>query len=196
MRAAGCRRPTSVLPGMNAIATGSKLLLAITAAAALLVAGCGSDDSTSTAAGGGTSAGDTVSVATIGDAGEVLVDAGGAALYSPDQEAGGKILCKKSCEAIWKPLTVSAGTEPTASAVSGTVGTVMRPDGSDQVTVDGAPLYTFTQEGPNQVTGDGFADSFDGTDFTWHVITASGNPGAGGDQAPTTSSDSSGGYEY
>ena len=196
MGAAGCRRPASVLPGMNAIATGSKLLLAITAAAALLVAGCGSDDSASSAAGGGTSAGDTVAVATIGDAGEVLVDAAGAALYSPDQEAGGKILCTKSCEAIWKPLTVSGGTQPTASDVSGTVGTIKRPDGSEQVSVAGAPLYTFTQEGPNQVTGDGLADSFDGTDFTWHVITAGGKPGAGGDQASTTSSDSSGGYDY
>ena len=142
--------------------------------------------------------GETISMATI-DGSDVLVDANGDALYSPEQEANGQISCTGACEKIWVPLTVSGGMKPTASAdVTGPPGTVKRPDGSLQVTLDGAPLYTFTEDGgPGKVTGDGFSDQFDGKSFTWHVVTVGGSAGSDENAPSTTTSSSSGGaYSY
>ena len=163
---------------------------ALVATGALGLAACGSNDNTDTATAAG-STNDTVSVQSIGDTGDVLVDSNGAALYSPDEEANGKILCTGECESIWMPL-VSA--KPTASSdVGGDVATVKRPDGSEQVTFDGKPLYTFTQEDTGEVTGDALSDSFGGQHFTWHAMTPSG-PARGG--SSTTADQSGGGYGY
>ena len=156
--------------------------------AAIGLAACGSDEGSATAE---SSATETVSVQSIGDAGDVLVDSQGAALYSPDQEANGKILCTGECEAIWKPLVASSGKPTASSDVGGTIGTVKRSDGSEQATFDGAPLYTFTEEGPGEVTGDGVADSFGGQDFTWHVAQPAGAESGG---SGTTTTQDSGGY--
>jgi hypothetical protein len=76
------------------------------------------------------------------------------------------------------------------------VATVDRPDGSQQVTLDGAPLYTFTQEGPGEVTGDGASDSFGGEDFTWHAVTPSGSASTAPPSTTTSSGSSPGGYSY
>jgi predicted lipoprotein with Yx(FWY)xxD motif len=184
---------------MKAFGRGPIFLTLIGVAAVVGISACGGSDnngSSTTASAGSSAGGETVSVATVSGTGAVLVDASGMALYSPDQEAGGTIKCTGSCEAIWKPLTVSGSAKPTASAdVSGTLATVNRPDGSEQVTLDGAPLYTFSEDGgAGQVTGDGVSDSFGGQSFTWHVVTASGAAGAG--TTSTTSSSSSGGYGY
>jgi predicted lipoprotein with Yx(FWY)xxD motif len=52
---------------------------------------------------------------------------------------------------------------------------VTRPDGGRQVTFDGRLLYRFTEDpDAGTVTGTGFADSFDGRAFTWHVATPTG----------------------
>jgi predicted lipoprotein with Yx(FWY)xxD motif len=138
---------------------------------------------------------DTVAVSDIGGAGTVLVDSQGDALYTPEQEASGKILCTGSCLSEWMPLTASGSSNPTASAdVTGKLGTVKRPDGGQQVTIDGAPLYTFVEDGgPGNVTGDGFADQFDGQSFTWHVVRGDGTTSSASQSGSTTTS-SGGGY--
>jgi predicted lipoprotein with Yx(FWY)xxD motif len=134
---------------------------------------------------GAPNANEQVSVSDVDGVGDVLVDAKGDALYMSEQEAGGMVLCTDGCTAFWEPLTVSGTGSPTgASSVAGTLGTVERPDGSRQITFDGAPLYRFTEDsGPGVVSGDGFADSFDGRQFTWHVA----RPG-GASEAPSTPS--------
>jgi hypothetical protein len=43
------------------------------------------------------------------------------------------------------------------------------------LTVDGAPVYTFTQEDAGEVTGDNLTDEFGGTSFTWHVVRVDGS---------------------
>ncbi len=59
--------------------------------------------------------------------------------------------------------------------LDGRLGVVSRPGGTRQVTFRGRPLYRFTQDpGAGVVTGNGFADSFDGRSFTWHVATPTG----------------------
>ena len=171
--------------------------LAATAALALALSACGGNDetaATSPSSSGGKMA--TVSLKSIDGVGDVLVNTSGQALYFSDQEAGGKIMCKADCLTFWEPLKAS-GAKPTAGPdVSGKLASIKRPDGTMQVTYDGKPLYRFTEDpSPGKVTGDNFKDSFDGTHFTWHAVTAGGSSsGSGG----STDSDNSrgGGYSY
>jgi predicted lipoprotein with Yx(FWY)xxD motif len=155
---------------------------------AVAVSGCGGAASASGTA-TTSSSGTTVAVKHVNGVGNVLVDSKGDALYSPDQEANGMILCKGSCTAIWVPLTLSAGAKPTGAGDANTMlGTVHRPDGSLQVTFRGKPLYTFVEDtSPGMVTGNGFHDQFGGQQFTWHVA-------AVGAVSSTGTSTSSGSY--
>ena len=162
------------------------MLAVVVVLLALALAGCGGGGSGEPASGGG---GESVSVETVDGVGDVLVDARGHALYSPDQETGGKVLCTDACASIWIPVTLPAGRQPTGSSdVSSQLGLVRRPDGAEQVTFDGKPLYTFAEDrAAGEVTGNGFADTFGGTSFTWHV--AALGPVSGGSTAR-------GGYGY
>lgn len=170
------------------------ILAAIVAAVALAACGGGSSgDDPATAADAGAN-GATVAVQDLGDAGRVLVDSSGKALYASDQEASGMIVCTDGCESFWTPLTVNGG-KPTGS-VPGKLGVVKRPDdGSEQVTFNGRPLYSFTQDGSGEVTGDGFSDAFDGREFTWNVVSV-GAGGSSADTSPDTSSDNGGSLGY
>jgi predicted lipoprotein with Yx(FWY)xxD motif len=107
--------------------------------------------------------------ATVNSKNGQLVDAKGAALYTNAQEKSGQVMCTGSCVSIWVPLA-SSGKPTAGDGVSGTLGTVKRPDGKTQVTLDGRPLYTFAQDnGSSKPTGDGAKDSFGGQQFTWHA---------------------------
>jgi predicted lipoprotein with Yx(FWY)xxD motif len=170
------------------------LTLAALAATALLGA-CGGDDggdSAATAASG--SGAGAVSVANVDGVGDVLVDSDGRALYTSDQERDGKVRCTGPCTSIWLPLDVPAGAgQPTAgSGVPGQLDVVKRPDGSRQVTHDGAPIYRFAEDGgAGTVTGNGVADSFGGQRFSWHVLRVGGG---GGDDQESKPPSSGGGY--
>jgi predicted lipoprotein with Yx(FWY)xxD motif len=153
-----------------------RVLVLAAVAATLIVAGCGGSSSNSTQASAPTS--NTVGVKQVAGLGRVLVDSSGMALYTPDQEAKGKIRCTGSCASEWQPLLAGSG-KPSAAAGAGAVGAIKRPDGARQVTLDGMPLYTFVDDAPGQITGDGFHDKFAGTAFTWHVLLAGGDKGIG-----------------
>jgi predicted lipoprotein with Yx(FWY)xxD motif len=156
----------------------------------LLAAACGSGLSTAggpqygapvgNAAGsgqGGTNS-STVSVQTV-NGGKLLVSPTGAVLYTNDQDGSGTPKCTSSdCTAIWVPLTVPAGQQPTvASDVSGTISTVSLPSGKDQVTLNSKPLYTFALDAqPGQAHGNGVGDTFGGMHFTWHSAVPAGAP--------------------
>jgi predicted lipoprotein with Yx(FWY)xxD motif len=161
---------------MNGIRTYA-LLTALAAVAILIVGACGGsgDSGAESSAPTGSSAAQTVSVRNVDDVGDVLVDSDGAALYAADQETGGMVLCTESCATIWDPLTVS-GVTPTATRdLVAKLGVLERPDGERQVTFSGRLLYRFVEDrGPGSVTGNGFADTFDGQPFTWHVVTPTG----------------------
>jgi predicted lipoprotein with Yx(FWY)xxD motif len=124
--------------------------------------------------------------------GTALVDQSGMTVYTPDQEADGTIKCTAQCLSFWTPLTVDAAAKPTVpSGVTGTVGTIKRPDdGQTQVTFNGKPLYTFRlDQAPGDDKGANFQDSFGGTTFTWRAIST---PGAQGTPGPTGSPDAPG----
>jgi predicted lipoprotein with Yx(FWY)xxD motif len=164
------------------------LIPAAALAAALALAACGSSSTSSgtPAASSSSSGGQTVSVKSMPGLGDVLVDASGMPLYTSNLDANGTPACDGACAAIWKPLTVAAGTPAAASGV-GTVAIVARPDGTRQVTVGGKPLYTFVQDAPGKLTGNGLSDSFAGKQFTWNAVLAGGKTATG-------SGGSSGGY--
>ncbi len=163
-------------------------------AAALALGACGSsgDDNSDASSGAPASGAATVSVEHVDGVGDVLFDQEGLALYTPEQEADGKVLCTDSCEAFWKPLEPGSGT-PAAEAGVARLAVIMRPDGTEQVTADGKPLYTFTEDSKGKVTGNDFSDDFGGQQFTWHAVlsdkTGTGSSGGG---TPTTSSSNSG----
>jgi predicted lipoprotein with Yx(FWY)xxD motif len=176
--------------------------IAIMAALALGLAACGgssSNNDPNTTAAAATHAasagGQTVATKSIAGTGTVLVNSSGMALYTNNTDSGSKVACTTSCTAIWVPLAAPSGGQPTAadSAVQAKLGTIKRSDGSMQVTFDGKPLYSFVQDSPGQVTGNGASDQFNGTQFTWTAATVGG--GGSGSSAATTSS-SSGGSAY
>jgi len=117
-----------------------------------------------------------LSTGQVSGAGTVLTDQSGMTVYEAQQEVGGKILCTGSCTSFWFPVTVGQGVTPTAaSSVTGKLGTVSRPGGGTQLTVDGHPLYTFKQDtSPGSDKGNDYSDSFGGQSFTWHALTTAG----------------------
>lgn len=151
-------------------------------AAALALGACGSAGGS---AGGSVSAGksvagsNAVSVRQLSGVGSVLVEPSGKALYSPDQEASGKIICEGACNAFWKPLEAGQAA-PSGASGTGKLGVIKRPDGVMQVTDNGKPLYTFVEDSPGKATGDGFTDEFNGNHFNWRVIHADGTTAGSG----------------
>jgi predicted lipoprotein with Yx(FWY)xxD motif len=137
----------------------------------------------------------------------VLVNAQGMTLYSLSGEQGGKFICTSSaCTQVWHPLSATAGT-PSGSV--GSLGTVKRPDGTEQVTYKGKPLYTFAQDQTaGEAKGQGIKDV-----GTWTVVIigakSSSAPAATApattpakpattpaESAPPASSGGGGGYAY
>jgi predicted lipoprotein with Yx(FWY)xxD motif len=162
--------------------------------AGLVLAACGGGNSNSgnSGSGGGMStmsAGSgLVSVRTV-DKTPVLADRQGRTLYSANVEQGGRILCKSGCLSFWDPVHASSSQAKTAAAnLNLDLGVVSRPDGGDQLTFDGKPLYSFTQEGPGKLTGNGVADDFGGTHFEWTAASTSSSQassGSGASSAPS-----------
>jgi predicted lipoprotein with Yx(FWY)xxD motif len=174
----------------------TKLLLALAAviAAGALLAACGGgNDSGAATAATPSGNGRIVSVQQLGDAGRVLVDSNGKALYASDQEAKGTVVCTGACNSFWEPVTVNGGV-PHDGSVPGRLGTVKRPDGGMQLTYKGMPLYSFTQDRPGEVTGDGFNDAFAGRQFTWNVVAVGGS--AGSSSGPSSTGSTTPGYSY
>jgi predicted lipoprotein with Yx(FWY)xxD motif len=162
------------------------LVPAAAVAATLVLAACGGggSDNSSTP-----SSGTAVSVKSIDGTGDVLVDSDGKALYASDVEASGKVMCTTdACTAFWKPVTTNTA-KPTASSDVGKIGVIKRPDGGMQIAVAGRPLYTFSEDSPGKVSGDGFADDFDGQHFTWHTVLAGGKMSSGGSSSGSDSGD-------
>jgi predicted lipoprotein with Yx(FWY)xxD motif len=148
-------------------------VVAVLALAACGGAGYDSSDTSPAAQSGDDTA--TVSVEELGDSGRVLVDSAGKALYAADEEADSSVVCTGACTSFWIPLTIDGGA-PSGNSLPSELGVVEREDGTRQVTFDGKRLYTFVEDEPGEVTGDGFSDAFDGQQFTWHVVSVDDAP--------------------
>ncbi|UXY23785.1 hypothetical protein N8I84_37655 [Streptomyces cynarae] len=105
----------------------------------------------------------TVMVGDTDTLGRILTDSEGRTLYRYDLEHDGTVVCVASCTATRKPLLTRLGTElRLPPGIAGTLGTVSRPDGGDQVTYNGSPLYLFT--------GDAKPSDTNGVTLDWHVL--------------------------
>ncbi len=81
----------------------------------------------------------------------VLTNANGLTLYSfaPDTPTASQ--CYGSCAAYWPPVT---GTTAAGQGLPGKVGTITRTDGTEQLTYNGHPLYTYIGDtAPGQAKG-------------------------------------------
>jgi predicted lipoprotein with Yx(FWY)xxD motif len=169
------------------------IFAAVAVALVVTLAACGSKVYGGQPKSSGSSGNGAVTTMQVSGLGTVLTDASGHPLYVNDQEKkGGMILCNGSCLTIWPALTAGNGT-PTGTMAAGTLGVVTRSDGTKQVTLNGQPLYTFYVDQPGQVKGDNFHDSYNGTDFSWHVVRVSGIGGSAGSSGATPSGGTTGG---
>jgi predicted lipoprotein with Yx(FWY)xxD motif len=171
-----------------------KVALAI-GAASLGIAACGGGDDEESASAASASGGSgIVSIASV-DGTDVLADSGGRTLYTAEVEKDGNILCVDACTSFWEPVLASPDqAESAATDIDADLGVVDRPDGDRQLTFNGLPLYTFTEEDAGQLEGDGFVDDFQGTHFEWAAATTGSGSGSSGSEPPSDSSD--GGYGY
>ena len=73
--------------------------------------------------------------------------------WQVEKKAGGKIRCVGSCAKAWPPLIVRSrlAVPLHITGITGTFGTIRRPDGRLQVTRNRLPLYTYAHEKPYQV---------------------------------------------
>ena len=109
-------------------------------------------------------------------------------MYRLSGEQNGKWICTSAaCLGVWHPLTVSGHAAPKGSV--GSLGTVKRPGGMTQVTINGMPLYTFAEDtSPGEAKGQGVKDV-----GTWNAISSSGQPVTSAAAPAASSSSSSGG---
>lgn len=154
---------------LGAVATA--LLLAGTLAACGGTSGGGGEDETAEPAEPTASSSEpTVQTVTVGtaqsDLGTILVDGDGMTLYLFTADSPGVSTCEDACLAAWPPLLG----EPEAGegADSALLGTLVRSDGSTQVSYDGWPLYYWAQDAaPGDTSGQGVND-------VWWVVSPSG----------------------
>jgi predicted lipoprotein with Yx(FWY)xxD motif len=172
------------------------------AAAAALVAACGSSGGTTASSGAGRSSGNApaasaaVSTRELSGIGTVLVTSSGMTIYTPKTpaEVNGNIKCTGSCLSFWFPVSASSAS-PGSRGLPGKLGTLHLPDGQTQLTYNGRPLYTFRLDtAAGQAHGSNYTDHFNGTAFTWQVVTATGKPAGAGSPAPSPSYGSQPGY--
>ncbi|QYG94760.1 hypothetical protein HC251_21535 [Iamia sp. SCSIO 61187] len=128
--------------------------------------GAASDDGTETTEASDPAAEPTVAVAES-DLGPIVVDGQGVTLYLFTNDTQGEpSTCTEGCAATWPALTgpVAAG-EGVDEAL---IGTVANPDGTEQATYDGWPLYYYAQDGgPGDTNGQGVGG-------VWWVLDAAG----------------------
>jgi predicted lipoprotein with Yx(FWY)xxD motif len=94
----------------------------------------------------------------------VLANSGGLTLYwfAPDTPTASR--CTGTCAAYWPPLY---GKPTAGTGITGTLGTITRPDGTTQATWNGHPLYTYVGDtAPGQASG----NNLDLNGGLWHDV--------------------------
>ncbi|GAA3731217.1 hypothetical protein [Salinactinospora qingdaonensis] len=148
----------------------SRVLPLLTGALALaLTTGCGAvgdalpleqlsqEQDTGAAADGPTAA---LQVAQNEQLGEIVTDRQGYTLYRFDEDSAdpSQATCTGGCAETWPPVQ-SADEVSFEGGDESLLGTVARPDGTEQVTLNGWPLYRYSgDEAPGDTNGEGLQD--------------------------------------
>ena len=91
--------------------------------------------------------GATVNVSNNATLGDFLVDGSGMTLYMFTKDTKGVSNCTGNCLKNWPALTAAGGKVDAGSGVDASnLGTITRDDGTQQVTYDGMPLYTYIKD--------------------------------------------------
>jgi predicted lipoprotein with Yx(FWY)xxD motif len=100
--------------------------------------------------------------------GTVIVDGDGRAMYAfdKDQVNPPASACSGDCAAIWPPVPA---TEDVDGIDAGLVGALTRDDGSEQLTINGNPVYLFAQD---TAAGDTKGHGVNGV---WHALSPDGS---------------------
>jgi predicted lipoprotein with Yx(FWY)xxD motif len=113
----------------------------------------------------------SVNAAEVAGLGNVLTDQGGKTLYlfTKDSTNPPKSTCVDKCADAWPPLMATSDADVLVTGIDRElVGTVARPDGNLQVTVNNWPVYMYSGDtGPGQANGQGLQDA-------WYAITQEG----------------------
>ncbi|WP_199431716.1 SCO0930 family lipoprotein [Qaidamihabitans albus] len=119
--------------------------------------------------------------AEVGELGQVLTDQDGKTLYrfAEDSADPPTATCEGDCATAWPPL-LAEGEVAAEGLDQSLVGTVSRSDGTQQVTVNGWPVYRFAKDtAPGQAQGQGADDA-------WSAITPAGGKAGEGAAAVNT----------
>ncbi|WP_329376815.1 SCO0930 family lipoprotein [Streptomyces sp. NBC_01351] len=132
-------------------------------------AGYGSDPGTVTAAGAG-----QLKVRDIPAVGAAVTDGEGRTLYRFDKDTAEppKSNCDGDCAKAWPPVAADDATAG-EGIEAGLLGSVLRADGTRQLTLAGRPVYRYAKD---TAAGEALGEGVGGT---WHVVGADGNPAAG-----------------
>jgi predicted lipoprotein with Yx(FWY)xxD motif len=131
--------------------------------------------------------------------GTIVVGSTGRTVYHYLDENGKKIDCTGACEKQWPPVLVAKSAKPVAGPGINArkLGTIVRPDGTVQVTYYGFPLYRFAGD-----TKSGQANG-QGIEKAWYVVAPSGaviklsaTPAASTGGGSSSGSSTSGGAGY
>jgi predicted lipoprotein with Yx(FWY)xxD motif len=175
------------------------LMLGAAAATVALLAGCGSASKTTTSttsaagatgtsassaakspysggtpAAAATTAGGTVVVTTKHSKLGTVLAAGPKKLsvYLFEADTGGKSTCSAGCASVWPAVTTSGTAQTGGGALASDVGTIVRSDGTRQVTYKGHPLYFFAKDKDG---GDSYGQGIKSFGSSWYVLAPSGN---------------------
>lgn len=100
------------------------------------------------------------------DLGEILVGPDGLTLYIFTADSDGTSTCYDACADLWPP--VPGDVEISSALDQSMFSTTARDDGSEQLTVNGMPLYWYT---PDQSPGDTMGQAFNDV---WFVVDPTG----------------------
>ena len=78
--------------------------------------------------------------------GRFLTDGAGKTLYQFARDTRDTSNCTGECAQNWPPFTAPTGPLAAPPTVTGTLGTLNRPDGTRQVSYNGLPLYYFARD--------------------------------------------------
>jgi predicted lipoprotein with Yx(FWY)xxD motif len=137
------------------------LILALTACSS---GGSGSQSTATTQAGIVMTAAPGVAVLNVANnakLGKVLVDGKGLTLYIFKLDTPGVSNCLSTCGATWPPLISKDAPVVASPEITGKVEIMTRPDGSQQVTYNGLPLYNFVLDTrPGDTSGNGYGGNW------------------------------------
>jgi predicted lipoprotein with Yx(FWY)xxD motif len=92
-------------------------------------------------------------------------------VYLFEADKNGQSACSGECAKDWPPVT-TGGRPQVNGASSAMIGTIMRSDGTKQVTYNGHPLYFFEKDGD---AGDAYGQGVKAFGANWYVVAPSGN---------------------